>query len=430
MEVKGEVSEGGGNGEENALSSPSITIPKSSSFSPKVARPKLPACAGSRSPSRSKTDPGREEIKAILEDIKNLKKIDFKTFIRPRNLSGHHQHHPGGYSTLPYKSQSTTTSPSQSPRIGSPTVDDPHLTRDRSRSLKMLTDRLKNKSGKLLGEHALHHGQSDATERGDFRREGSVPGDFLRVSHGPSPDRCSVERVDEEEEEAAESQEPLKPVMRKVSPNTIMRLSPHNSDDSLDSKEAYPYSRNDTPDLHPDPHSRERTPDSDTHSGAREKSPESLGAREKSPESDDGLKMHDEDSEHAARPKLARERLAEDEGVSEISDAPRPILSTHTYHPKIGRNKKFLKLVATAPCPQRRPGTTLLATLGRVQAMYGKTQGEEAGLGPAEEAGGRARYQRRSEAGPSGSQKVILHFPSFCLLYLHTCVACFKLCVN
>ena len=265
MDVKGEGSEGGGNGEDgNTLSTSPLTIPKSSSFSPKVARPKLPACAGSRSPSRSKTDPGRDEIKAILEDIKNLKKIDFKTFIRPRNLSGHHQHHPAGYSTLPYKSQSTTTSPSQSPRIGSPTVDDPRLTRDRSRSLKMLTDRLKNKSGKLLGEHALQRGQSEAAaERGDyFRREGSVPGDFLRLSHGPSPDR-SVERVDEEEEEAAaaESPEPTtKPVNRKVSPGTAARLSPHNSDDSLDSKEAYPYGRNDTPDLHPQPpHSRKRS---------------------------------------------------------------------------------------------------------------------------------------------------------------------------
>ena len=228
-----------------------------------------------------------------------------------------------------------------------------------------------------------------------------------------------MERVDEEEEEAAESPEPLKPVIRKVSPNTILRLSPHNSDDSLDSKEAYPYSRNDTPDLHPEPHSRERTPDSDAHLGAREKSPESQGTREKSPESDDGLKMHDEDSEHAARPKLARERLAEDEGVSEISDAPRPIISTHTYHPKIGRNKKFLKLVATAPCPQRRPGTTLLATLGRVQAMYGKTPGEEAGLGSAEDASSRARFQRRSEGGPSGSQKVTLEIHFFDYILLH-----------
>ncbi|KAK7096810.1 rho guanine nucleotide exchange factor 17-like [Littorina saxatilis] len=408
MEVKGDGGEGGGDGDENTLSSSPLTIPKSSSFSPKVARPKLPACAGSRSPSRSKTDPGREEIKAILEDIKNLKKIDFKTFIRPRNVAGQpqqqHVQHPGGYSTLPYRSQSTTTSPSHSPRIGSPTVDDPRLTRDRSRSLKMLTDRLKSKSGKLLSEHALQRGQGDSAE---FIREGSVPTEFMRVSHGPSPERLSVERLDEEEEEAAESPEPQKTADRKTSANTMMRLSPQHSDDgSLDSKEAYPHSRHDTPDPHPGsqhPHSdRERTPDSDAQ----------LGAREKSPLSDDGLKTPDDET--GDQPKMVRDRLPEDEGVSEICDTPRPIISAHTYHPTIGRNKKFLKLVATAPCPQRRTGITTLATLGRVQAMYGKPTGEEgAGAGPvgaAEETSARPRYQRRSEAGPPTSQKATTRF--------------------
>ncbi|KAK7475293.1 hypothetical protein BaRGS_00033440 [Batillaria attramentaria] len=392
MNVKEDPTEGGGGeGDENVLSSP-LNIPKSSSFSPKVARPKLPACAGRGPSSRSKTDPGREEIKAILEDIKNLKRIDFKTFIRPRNVSGqqHQQHHPG-YSTLPYKSLSTTTSPSQSPRIGSPTADDPRVfSRDRSRSLKMLTDRLKNKSGKLLGEHALSRG--DPGELGDFRREGSVPMEFLRVSHGPSPDRCSVERVVEEEEEATDSPESLHTERRKDSPNTLVTFSQQHSDGSID-----------TPPRHTN--SRERTPDSDGGVGAREKSPESIGAREKSPESDDALKTPEEDVDPSARPKVRRERMQEDEGVSEISDVPRPVTSTHTFHPTIGRNKKFLKLVATAPCPQRRTGITTLATLGRVQAVYGKTGDDSASRTP-EDASSRPRLQRRSDTGPSGSQKV------------------------
>ncbi|XP_076447070.1 rho guanine nucleotide exchange factor 17-like isoform X2 [Babylonia areolata] len=414
MEVKSS-SEGSGDGEDSAMPTCAVTGPKSTSFSPKVVRPKLPSCAGTRSPSRSKTDPGREEIQSILEDIQNLKKIDFKTFIRPRHLSGHHQHqpHPGGYSTLPYKSQSTTTSPNQSPRIGSPTVDDPHFTRDRSRSLKILTDRLKNKSGKLLGEQLLHR---QGSERTDFRREGSVPTEFLRVSHGPSPDRCSVERVDEVEEEGAES-EPLKPVNRKVGHAALASITPQHSDDSLDSREADPHGHNDTPDFRPVSPHRERTPDSDTH----------LGAREKSPESGDYPQAQSGDGEQAARPKMAQERMLEDEGVSEISDAPRPIVSstTHTFHPTIGRNKKFLKLVNTAPCPKRRTGITTLATLGHVQAMYGPGmevggrggRGEDAAFGQAEEAASRGRPHRRSEASPvashshKGGARFITHPP-------------------
>jgi hypothetical protein len=450
MDVRGEGKEeggGGDNSDENSpvrMSSP-LTIPKSSSFSPKVTRPKLPPCAGSRSPSRSKTDPGREEIKAILEDIKNLKKIDFKTFIRPRNfgaggggMGGGNQgsQHPRGYATLPFKSQSTTTSPAQTPRIGSPTSDDPRITRDRSRSLKMLTDRLKNKSGKLLSEHAAN--QQSPDRGGEFQREGSVPQELLRVSHGPSPDSCSVGRVEEEEEEEEEGKgeremTELVSKVAKVSTSTVIHLSPQHSHDSpfssshlhhhqdhrylspqhsLDSLDTGTPSRTDTPDIHI-PHSREQTPDSDVPWSSRK--PKSFdGGLDKPPESDDdgtgsgggsSLKGgHDHKGDHRHHHRVHRssrgEQSIEDEGVSDMPEREKPAVSIHTYHP----NKQFMNLRAMAP-PKRRTGMSTLTTSGRVQAMFAKSAAAAAEEG--DDASRQQRYQRRSEvASPVGPHKV------------------------
>ena len=133
----------------------------STSFSPKVTRPKLPPSlisgVASRSLSphsrRNKSEPGlgagglgTGEINRIIDDIKSLKMTDWKgTFSRPLK------------SALDKKSVSANTSPSHTPRrIMSPEPEDlgkqrqlgpddgtRSLTRDRSRSLKILTFRLK-----------------------------------------------------------------------------------------------------------------------------------------------------------------------------------------------------------------------------------------------------------------------------------------------
>lgn len=121
-------------------------------ISPKISRPKLPefvggdrsgGCSGHH--GRAKTDPGQgAEIKAIIdktmEDIKELQQVDFtKTYSRPR-----------GFPTKS-KSQSTHASPFTSP-IPSPSVEEnPLLNRNRSRSLKILTDILKG--GRYSSSH-------------------------------------------------------------------------------------------------------------------------------------------------------------------------------------------------------------------------------------------------------------------------------------
>ncbi|XP_060074181.1 rho guanine nucleotide exchange factor 17-like [Ylistrum balloti] len=117
------------------------------SVSPKVARPKLPEFTGNgriSSHARSKTDPGRGgEIKAIIdktmEDIKELNKVDFTIYNRPKVFP----------KPLHQRSQSTHASPRASPTPSSPSVEEKvsALNRNRSRSLKVLTDMLKSGRG-------------------------------------------------------------------------------------------------------------------------------------------------------------------------------------------------------------------------------------------------------------------------------------------
>lgn len=116
------------------------------SVSPKITRPKLPEFTGNGRISghhgRSKTDPGRGgEIKAIIdktmEDIKELNKVDFTIYNRPKVFP----------KPLHQRSQSTHASPRGSPTPSSPSMEDKSLNRNRSRSLKVLTDMLKSGRG-------------------------------------------------------------------------------------------------------------------------------------------------------------------------------------------------------------------------------------------------------------------------------------------
>ena len=116
--------------------------------------------------SRSKTDPGQgSEIKAIIEktveDIKELNQVDFtKIYSRPKRF-------PKPFP--PQKSQSTHTSPRASPTSCSPCVVDDaaassSLNRNRSRSLKILTDILKSGRGGV--DYRINSIPKDVTEEG------------------------------------------------------------------------------------------------------------------------------------------------------------------------------------------------------------------------------------------------------------------------
>ena len=126
------------------------------SASPKMTRPKLPEFTGNGrighagSQERSKTDPGRGgEIKAIIdqtmEDIKELNKVDFAIFNRPKKFPKPFTH----------RSQSTHVSPRASPTHCSPMEENPTL--NRSRSLKLLTDMLKSGRGGVNTEYKSGH---------------------------------------------------------------------------------------------------------------------------------------------------------------------------------------------------------------------------------------------------------------------------------
>ena len=395
--MMGDSQKGGDEGEEGSMPGSPMTLPRSSSFSPKVTRPKLPQFVSPLPSPHSRSDQGREDIKTILEDIENLKKINFDKFKRPRHT------HPSAFATLPRRPHSTSTSPCHTPRISSPTVDDSRSSRDR---LKLLTTYLKNRSGKLLSEQ---NAPSDTGQR-DLVQEGSVKAE-LSIRHGPSPDFCSVERVleEDEEEDVQKDLDPQKPRTPRISPASsvsVARLSPQLSVDSLDSRKTQSHSGSNTPDPQPLSQSREQTPDGDSHVQLGGKPVHTSTADDKPPGSDTVLSSPEDRDRQASHSTTLQEHQAEDEGVSEISDTPRPMAPSHTYHPTIGRNKQFWTLVARDPFPMRRPGLTTLASASRMQVAYTKPLGEEPDQRRGEESGTRSRHPRRSEAGSNSGQKV------------------------
>lgn len=393
-ELKSEVMEG----DEN-LSRESI--PKSSSLSPKVTRPKLPVFAGSggRSVSpRSKTDPGREDIKALMEDIMNLEKTDWKTFSRSR--------------TTPRskgKSISTNSSPSATPRVGSPVSEDAiatrsGLTRDRSRSLKILTDKLKNKNGKppvppapppkppkqpvsIENDSVVMSKSLELMSMGNKCEQWTaqnIPPSGLPLGGSPrrSPDRRSMERTYEQIPESPEDVEQEESEERKSS------MVAASSEESFRS-----------------------VPDS-MHDGQREQTPDSdfaIGQREKSPESDLGAELMTRSQEEFMQQSTSSaDKYPEDEGVvAEIEEQSQPVVSTYIYHP-IPRNSKFLQLAATKPpkrYPQeRRSGITMISSRGRVGSMREEQRFSDNARSSEEHP--RQRFQRRSDSGKvSSTQK-------------------------
>lgn len=366
------------------------SLSKSSSISPKVSRPKLPSFAGLGSRSinpRSKTDPGRGEIKAIMEDIMNLKQTNWKTFSRSRP------------STLPKgKSVSTNSSPNTSPRIGSPVGHEDQrfgLSRDRSRSLKVLTDRLLHKNSKQTVPEVSK--SSDENERKDAivsrttDRQSSGnksehwtsqfvpgPGQPPGSHQGGSPDRRAVEQTCDLILESPEDAEQ----------DDAEATKSASSDESFRTVPEY---------MHDDFHvAHEKSPDIDCRGRIREKSYDSDGG---------GSIRSQEEYMKLASP---TEKITEDEGMIEGGEHA-PIVSTYTYHP-IHRNSPFLRLAATKPPKrfpnERRSGLAMLAPRGRIGAVSKHVDDESrSSEGHSADDKPRQRFQRRSDSGKSSTQK-------------------------
>ncbi|KAL8587625.1 hypothetical protein ACOMHN_045314 [Nucella lapillus] len=398
MEESGEHSaaEAASKQDSSAPSSPA-SVSKSGFFSPRTVRPKLPAFISTPPSSpQPKTEAGRENLKTVLEDIEKLRKFNFDEFRRPR-----HQH-ASAFATLPRRSQSATVSPSHSPRICSPTVDDPRSSgKDR---LKMLTAYLKNRSSKLLSDQNADSEQSGASEKKGFSHEGSVPADFA-VSPFGSPESFSKRQI--EEDRRLRPLTSLKPRDRKVSPNSLIRLSfPHISDSSLSIKHLHSHADRSAPrfdsfSLSDSHHSRSQPVNSDSHQERPTTSP--LEDENQKGVSKTFLKISEEEDTHTVDDEAAAQPVAEDEGVGEISDsvADRPPLSSVT-----GLSK---------PAWTLGPGNgMLLASEESEQGVESKGSilGDvEEGRESEEEPSNRSRLQRRGDpSSTNGKQKGAARF--------------------
>lgn len=272
----------------------------SEKISPKIARPKLPKF-GSHTLGhvRHKTDPGKAvEIKNLIEEVKKWKDGSvFDQSIRPKIIKPQ---------IIP-KAHSTQTSPRTSPPPGSPNFGNrsSSLNRNRSRSLKLLTDKLKSPRGgpkeslspnsriPKMGEENMRSKSADASV--------NDPPVFLENCQTPQRE-SSLSR-------------------------DVMTSSVESDKDKTGTVEPIP--ERDEED--------EKCDKGSTSSGDTVCTPEKAGQK------------------FDSKPARDSPKLGEEEGTTmSDSDTPMTHISTYTLHP-IDRNSEFLRLRQTAP-PKRRPG--------------------------------------------------------------------------
>ncbi|XP_053399167.1 rho guanine nucleotide exchange factor 17-like [Mercenaria mercenaria] len=276
----------------------------SEKISPKITRPKLPKF-GSHTLGhvRHKTDPGKAvEIKNLMEEIKKWKDGSvFDKSIRPKIIKPQ---------TIP-KAHSTQTSPRASPPPGSPNFGKrgSSLNRNRSRSLKLLTDKLKSPRGGSK-DTSLSPNTKIPKMRDENMRSKSAD---ASVDNAPLfPENCQ-------------------PPLEESNKSTDVMTRSVESD------------KEKTGTVEPIPEKDERDDEDEKCDKQSTSSGDTVGTPEK-----DGQKFD-------SKPASDSPKLGEEEGATmSDSDTPTTHVSTYTLHP-IDRNSEFLRLRQTAP-PKRRPG--------------------------------------------------------------------------
>ncbi|XP_052795496.1 rho guanine nucleotide exchange factor 17-like isoform X2 [Mya arenaria] len=307
---------------------------KSKRVSPKVARPKLPKF-GSQTLGhhfRHKTDPGQaSEIKNLMEEIKKWKEgsIFDKTPIRTKMIKPQQM--------IP-KAHSTQTSPRSSPPPGSPGSGkrSSSLNRNRSKSLKLLTDKLKSPKG------------------GSTKDAPSSPGVVMSQSTPPGTDMFSK------------------------SNNTVGLDAPIfvvDTGDGETEQEMRPMQESDkerTSIVEPIPEHDERIEEDD-----KERDNETKPDYDRSFDKNVSFLKTD-----VVKPKVKYVGQNIDEETAAMSDGDSPVthVSSFTLHP-IDRNSQFLRLRQTAP-PKRRPGYAGLS-LPRPKISMFKKQPDDSSQEPA-----------------------------------------------
>ena len=293
------------------------------SVSPKVTRPKLPKFGQSHTLGhhyRHKTDPGHpQEIKSFLEDVSRWKdggNLFDKGNIKPTVIKTR---------TIP-KAHSTHTSPKGSPPPGSPSTAprSSSLNRNRSKSLKLLTDKLKSGRG----------GQTSPKQVPKIRKE-------IENSHSPGTKRKSDHLQVESEHvpnNVNESKSELKDKHDKVDiTETIHERDEKDIDDDRDDTS----SRGST-----------GTPERGFH------------------KSEIKIKLKDSAS--------SSPKLSDDEGIEDNDNDSASGSGIALAHP-IDRNSEFLRLRQMAP-PQRRPGYSGLALPKKLSNLYKDDKNEDGGI--------------------------------------------------
>lgn len=353
----------------------SVTETKSSSFSPKISRPKLPTFSAKPlgHHGRAKTDPGRgAEIRAVLEDINNLKRVDFvKKYSRPKVLRMH----------PPSISHSLSTSP-----LSSPTVEEQpsSFNRNRSRSLRILTDKLKGPRGggdNKTGRFSANRTTDDVPSHTSSCL--TVPEVLYGAPSG------STENLTDESGHVIKTNDDTPALCGSGSPDTSMYQSASDKaivDDSI-----------------PEDVEKEREDYLDEDEDEDIMSIASLVDQERLPGHDFG------DQDNLSR---SSDKTSEDEGLcvgESESDSP-PTTTTHIskyiYHP-IDRNSQFLQLAATAPKRRTGMGGISLVNKGKMPILH---KSGSAGEEPTrlEDFGNRRIH--RLEIGGGGNTRKVMRF--------------------
>ena len=317
-----------------------VSDPKQETVSPKVTRPKLPKFSSHTLGHhyRHKTDPGQaSEIKNLMEEIKKWKEgsIFDKSPIKPKVVKTQ---------AIP-KAHSTHTSPRASPPPSSPNIGhrSSSLNRNRSRSLKLLTDKLKSGRGSS--------GQTSPNLQ--------VP----KTLSLQSPKQQAKGKDTDSGDESPFIPEHL------LSPSRESFSEDEGNKEVIDDTETGNKSI-----VEPIPENDEREDEDEKEDGTSTSSGDTAGTPDKTKQKNE-LKMKD--------PLKSGAKAADEDGSgSADSDTPVTHISTFTLHP-IDRNSEFLRLRNTAPS-KRRPGYAGLTLPKTKIPSFFKSHSDE-GKDPTEE---------------------------------------------
>ena len=338
---------------------------------------------GTRSNVRSRPEPGRNEIKAILEDIKNLKKIESITSICPQFPDDQTTHTPVSYHG---EKEHSLHCKSSQPFIKSPQIG----------FYGVLSNEYKNDviSNRRELEHTTssEHNEIQPLMCTEFYQESSVPVVFSSTPHISNISDSYVDIMSKQCGEMVDLNSVLELTGSLPVRNYSVKSSPPHTGDCLSSKESIPSLQMNVSNSEGKVYCMDHKVDSEISCNSDTFTDGSLHA-ESSVGRQTEFCVHSDIGFCGGQSDVMPAGFDDTEGVNYTSDTLRPDVSVYTYHP----TKQFLNLRAKGPA-KRRTGLTTVSSRARTHS-FSKASGKRLPCTSGDESNTAEQLQHDSIAG-------------------------------